>query len=126
MTIRTMNIFALFLTAVMSIALYQIKYESENEDQGIAALKQKVEFEKEAITVLRAEWSYLNKPERLQSLADRYLELRPLRAEQIATFDDLPLRPQSPDLMAPRFGAPVGGYAGVAVGHLPEGSGGAE
>ena len=37
------------------------------------------------LTVLKAEWSHLNKPARLRVLAERYLELRAIESRQVGT-----------------------------------------
>ena len=44
----------------------------------------KVQREREAIAVLRAEWQLLDRPDRLQALADKHLDLQPLTIQQLA------------------------------------------
>lgn len=67
--------------------------QSVQEGQGkIAALKQKTVTEEEALKILRAEWSYLNQPARLEKLAAGHLDLVPLKGSQFATLQDIPDR----------------------------------
>lgn len=49
--------------------------------------------EQRAIHVMAAEWSYLNRPDRLADLAQRHLDLGPLPADRIVDIGDLPVRP---------------------------------
>ena len=44
----------------------------------------------EAVQVLHAEWSYLNRPERLAALAARHLDLAPMTPRQIGSLDMMP------------------------------------
>ena len=108
---RVINIAALVLTLALAFALYHVKYATQNEDRTIRALKADLAVEHDAIQVLRAEWSLLNQPERLEELARRYTELAPLEPAQIATMADLPTRPQAIPGLEPS--GPVGGYAGT-------------
>ena len=50
-----------------------------------------------AIHVLEAEWSYLNRPERISLLAERFLALAPLSADHVVSINDLPQRPEPGD-----------------------------
>ncbi len=99
----------------LSVGLYDIKYRAESADRHARQLEQRIAKEQEAIRVLRAEWSYLNQPERLQGLANRYTELKPLTAEQIGSFEDVPMPHMADDFYVPSGRQPLGGYAGVST-----------
>lgn len=107
---RVVNTAALVVTLALAFALYHVKYATQDEDRKIRALKADIALEQDAIQVLRAEWSLLNQPERLEELARRYTELEPMAPSQIATMADLPARPQAAPGLEPA--GPVGGYAG--------------
>lgn len=112
--IRFLNVLSLLLVVAVSVGLYNLKYKIEAQERERTSLRQEIVNERDAIRVLRAEWSYLTQPERLQSLADRHLELEALKATQIATFDELPMPPRDNDLFGPHGRQPLGGYAGIA------------
>jgi hypothetical protein len=41
------------------------------------------------LAVLRAEWSLLNRPERIERLAQKYLKLAPIQPRQLVTLDSV-------------------------------------
>ena len=49
-----------------------------------------IDKEKDAISLLRAEFAHLARPDRIQALAASKLGLQPLALSQIATVDELP------------------------------------
>jgi hypothetical protein len=108
--IRIVNLVAVMAVILTSFALYRVKYEAGGDAKKVAALRSEIAAEEDTIAVLKAEWSHLNEPGRLQALSARYLDLKPLDANQIATLQELPQRPSEPD---PYGGArPLGGFAG--------------
>lgn len=80
------------LAALLSLAVYMMKFEVERQETRLAALHQTLQRQEETIQVLGAEWSYLNRPERLRDLAARYLKLAPVAAKQIQSLDAIALR----------------------------------
>ncbi len=72
---------------------YSIKYEATFAAEDLQRLRKQAQKEREAIAVLRAEWQHLNRPERLQALAERHLsEMQPLSVTQITRWQDIPMR----------------------------------
>lgn len=75
--------------------LYQVKQQARETEGKIAELQHKIAVEKEALLLLKAEWAYLNRPERVQTLAKRFadqLGLKAVKSYQIGEQDDLPER----------------------------------
>jgi hypothetical protein len=75
--------------------VYRIKMESTARTVKVLRLHQDVREQRDAIAALRAEWSKLDAPMRLQGLAERHLALKPIGATQYDTLKNLPERPPS-------------------------------
>ena len=90
--LRLFNIFSLLVLLGSAVYAYTIKYETSFRTEQIAKAKLEIKSEKDAIGVLRAEWAFLTRPERVQKLAERYLDLEPLALAQIDSFAALPER----------------------------------
>jgi hypothetical protein len=89
---RILTVAVLLAVAAMSVGLYWTELGVRDLKREQVRLQDELVRERDAIRVLRAEWSYLNRPERLQALAARYLHLVPSIASQVATVDAVPLR----------------------------------
>jgi len=89
------------LIAVMVAAAaftYITKHDAEAELSKLRKLEAAIRFEEESIDVLKADWSLLTQPARLQKLAETYrdeLHLVPVEAHQIGELTELPPRPLS-------------------------------
>lgn len=90
--IKLVNALALIVTVVFSFGLYSLKYYTGVAADRVRILESKIAEQDEALRILRAEWSHLNQADRLQTLAERYLDLEPLGPTQLAKLRDLPLR----------------------------------
>jgi len=87
---RQTTIFTLLVAAVMSVALFFLKYEVTHLEEELDKLNRTIDQNQEAMHVLRAEWSYLTDIERVRALSHRYLDLGPTNPIRIVTIDDLP------------------------------------
>ncbi|MFD1696480.1 cell division protein FtsL [Roseibium aestuarii] len=114
--VRYLNVFFILLVVVGAAALYDMKLGAKDSASRVVELQQQIGEEQETIRQLKAEWSLLNQPDRLQGVVDRYneyLQLAPLDAHQIVSVGDLPARPV---MMEPIGGkAPLSGYAGAGA-----------
>ena len=81
--IRSSYILTVILLAGSIFVLFQIKFKVQNLHREMVELKQQLKYEKDNIHVLKAEWEYLNRPERLQRLTEKFLALRQVKAEQV-------------------------------------------
>lgn len=87
--LRFVNI-CLFLGLVaLAYVIYQAKYEARELDERIAVLHKEIDEERDALAVARAEWSLLNRPERIERLAQKYLKLSPAQPKQLVILDEV-------------------------------------
>jgi len=94
---------ALFLAAA---DVYKIKYESTLQAERVAKLAWRDPPRADTIANLRAEWSKLDRPDRIQELAQRHLTLR---AAEIANYDPLDRLPDRPiPIVPPGLADPLG------------------
>lgn len=106
MFVRLLNIGVIAALVLAAAYVYDIKYQSTLRAERVAKLRHDIQRERDAIASLRAEWARLGNPRRIQSLAQRHLELKPFQTSQIDTFDRLPMR--SPQIVQPQSNDPIG------------------
>ena len=95
--IRVVVVLALASLVGLAALVYKIKYESTALSREIAQISRDIENERDTISALRAQYSALSKPSRLQGLAERHLKhLRPFAVSQLAVPGEVPER--LPDL----------------------------
>src|SRR3546814_15754724 len=80
------------MATCLGMALVMVKYEAQRRVEQLAALHRQFLSSQEAIHVLEAEWSYLNRPDRLEALVHRHLDLVPMDNRQISSVELLPVR----------------------------------
>jgi len=102
--VRLVNILVICALVLAASVVYKIKFDSTLQAARVAKLRNELRQERDAIAVLRAEWAKLERPARIQALADRLLKLQPVKATQFDNFDNLPARPPA----APPGGDPIG------------------
>ncbi len=89
--------FATLVTAILVIVLgywaYHQTIETQMADRDVQNLQRAINTERERLSVLRAEWAYLNRPDRLRELVNfnfERLELLPLAPEQFGEASEIP------------------------------------
>ena len=85
--LRFVNVCLVLGLVALAYVIYQVKYEARALDEEIVSLGKQVDQERDALAVLRAEWSLLNRPERIERLAQKYLKLAPTQPRQLVTVD---------------------------------------
>lgn len=101
--IRTLNVI-LVLTSLAALAgVYGLKYSVEETATRKARLEATIERQEGELSLLKADWAYLNQPGRVAPIVMRHaeaLDLAPLTQQQFGGFEGLPMRLPPPDRRA--------------------------
>lgn len=103
--IRYLNALAIMALIGSALYAYSIKYETIFYSEYIVKVKHDIERERDVIAVLQAEWAYLIRPERIQALADKHLDLQPQALSQIVRPSDVPERQVQVDMIGRKLEA---------------------
>ncbi|GAA2875671.1 hypothetical protein GGQ99_000419 [Aminobacter niigataensis] len=105
---RTSDIVLIAAMVGAAAFTYQTKHEAENQLDAVRKIQAQIRFEEDTTDLLKADWSLLTQPSRLQKLAQTYeseLKLQSVDARQIVSLKDLPVRPLTiEDITSERFG----------------------
>ena len=102
--LRFLNLIAIVALIGSAVYAYTIKYHTSYRAEQIAKTKIEIKTESDAIAVLRAEWAYMTRPERLQQLADQYLvDVKPLEVKQLVSVQALPDKAARSDMIGSKL-----------------------
>lgn len=88
--VRLLNVLAIAALVGSAIYAYSIKYETIFRAEKIVQLHQQIKSEEDSIAMLRAEWEHVSRPERVEALADKFLDLHEPSLRQIVPIGALP------------------------------------
>ena len=105
---RVFNLLLIGCVVAFAYVIYELKYETQELDRRAQDLGQSIKSEREAIAVLRAEWSHLNRPQRIEKLARKHLGLAPLKASQYLSASQYAAlrQPSAAEVAAQMLGKP--------------------
>lgn len=92
---RTSDIVLIAVMVAAAALTYKTKREAEEQLASVQKIQVQIRYEEETIDLLKADWSLLTQPSRLQKLSQAYqsqLKLEPVDARQIVGLDELPVR----------------------------------
>jgi hypothetical protein len=90
---RIIHVLVIGMLVFAAAYVYRIKMESTVRTERVLRLHADIREQRDAIAALRAEWTRLDSPLRLQGLTERHLPLKPIVATQYDTLKNLPERP---------------------------------
>ena len=115
--LRVLNIAVIAALVLAASYVYKIKFESTLQAGQVSKLRAEARRERDAIAILRAEWTQLDRPDRIQGLAQRHLKLKPVEVAQFDPLDKLPERPVQ--LVPPGTADPIGAIIEIFVDDEP-------
>jgi cell division protein FtsL len=84
-----MSLLAFGFLAGLVILIYDMKFETRRLEARAQQLQRAIEDEKDNVALMRAEWSHVARPERVETLAREVLpDLQPVKAAQIVEQQD--------------------------------------
>ena len=87
---RLLHVVSIGALVASAVYVYSVKYQTIYASEQIVKTRHLIDKERDAIAMLRAEFAFLTRPDRLQALADKQLDMQPLSLRQIVRADDLP------------------------------------
>lgn len=96
---RTTDMILICVMVGTAAVTYKLKHDAQDRLGEIRRLQAQIRYEEDTIDLLKADWSLLVQPARLQRLAEHYgkeLPLQPLDAHQMIGLADIPLKPPPP------------------------------
>ena len=87
---RLLHVIAIGALVASAVYVYSLKYQTIYASEQIVKTRHLIAKERDAINILRAEYAFLTRPDRLQALADKQLDMQPLSLHQIVKASDLP------------------------------------
>jgi hypothetical protein len=90
---RIIHVLVIGILVFAAAYVYRIKMESVARTESVLRLHADIRAQRDAIAALRAEWTRLDSPQRLQGLVERHLPLKPIVATQYDSLKNLPERP---------------------------------
>ena len=88
---RLLHVLAIGALVAAAVYVYSVKYQTIYASEQIVKKRHLIAKERDAINILRAEYAFLTRPDRLQTLADKQLDMQPLSLHQIVKAADLPM-----------------------------------
>ncbi len=88
--IRLFNALALIALIASATWAYSVKYETILVAEKLRKREAELQRERDAVTILQAEWHLLNRPQRMQSLAKPEAGMQMISARQVARAADIP------------------------------------
>ncbi len=101
--IRTLNIILVCTSIGLLVWVYALKYSVEDVAAEKVGLQRQIERQTADLSLLKADWAFLNQPANVAPIVTRHiaeLNLRPLAQDQFGNYDNLPMRMKAPDTNA--------------------------
>lgn len=87
--IRISTLIWLVLSVISGALLFNISQKAQDMQGRLHHMDRKIAHERQSLDILQAEWSYLNRPERLAYLSEKYLDLKHLNNRPLLSADKM-------------------------------------
>jgi hypothetical protein len=95
--IRPRTLFWTILVLATGFAMFSVKYQVQTLEDSYARSEKAIADTRREIRLLEADWAYLNRPDTLSQLNQRYLSLVPMGTKELRlSVADIAMRPEPP------------------------------
>lgn len=94
--IKALNLVLALTCLVALVAVYALKHATVEIANDKLAVMAQIDAQQNDLSLLKADWAYLNQPGRIAPIIERHadvLELQIAQQTQFITLDSLPMRP---------------------------------
>jgi len=101
--IRTLNIILVITAICALVGVYALKFSVGDTAEQKAALERQIDRQEADLSLLKADWAFLNQPANVAPVIQRHvaeLNLQTLSQDQFGNFAILPMRLKAPDTSA--------------------------
>ena len=98
---RLFNALLVLGLLVSAYFIYRLEHATRSGEREIARLEALIKNERESFKLLTAEWGLLTRPDRIQHLAGKHLQLEVLSPLQVITDSDIASRVPADPIVAP-------------------------
>ncbi len=106
--IRHTTVLFILLAGALSLVVFGVKYQVQDLEQDLKSLSREINANERSIHVLNAEWSHMNNPTRLRQMAERHLNMQPVKASQLTQWSKFSARvPAKVSTLVPETKTPV-------------------
>lgn len=95
---KTVATWIMFILPV-ALGLFYVKHIVQNLEEELSSLERSIDSDQAEVNMLRAEWAFQTKPQRIKKLANEYLDLKPTNAAQIADVRFIPHTQEASSVM---------------------------
>jgi hypothetical protein len=112
---RTSDTVLIVVMVAAAAFTYKTKHDAETTYRQMRKIEAQIRYEQDSMDVLKADWSLLTQPQRLQRLTEAFeaqLQLKPSDPHQFVNLTDVPAKPiEVEDPVAGAIAASGGGSA---------------
>lgn len=98
--IRMLNIGLAVTSLIMLVGVYALKYQTVETANEKLDLERTIDRQRNELSLLKAEWAYLNQPAHIEPIVRRHaerLKLQVAEQNQFVHIEDIPMRPYEAD-----------------------------
>lgn len=98
--IKGLNVVLMITSVLALVGVYALKYQTVDTANEKIALERSIDKQENDLSLLKADWAYLNQPGHIEPIIRRHAEslgLDIVKQAQFIAIEDIPMRSAAPD-----------------------------